>query len=306
MKGAARNEGPAPRPVFLIGPGRSGTTLLYKLLCLHPAIAYPTSIEQRFPWVPGRLSGRVRAHSFGIKLRAWFGSQGNAYYTRRRWIDRLVPAPAECEALYRRSGTPLFPAPDYVPSTEVAERLRSALMSLAATRDSVVVSKRTANNRRIEALHHVFPEARFICLQRDGREVAHSLARVDWWSNHPLWWDERRRTPAQAVAEGEDMLGLCARNWVAETERIADGLRGVPERQKMYVRYEALLANPVDEMRRVCDFLALTSPAGFESALDALELGYRPGRWRQAWSSRQIDLVNEVQGRELSRLGYAS
>jgi hypothetical protein len=32
--------GAAAGPLFLVGVPRSGTTLLYKLLCLHPDVAY--------------------------------------------------------------------------------------------------------------------------------------------------------------------------------------------------------------------------------------------------------------------------
>ena len=31
---------PGTRPVFLLGPARSGTSLLYKALCLHPQAGY--------------------------------------------------------------------------------------------------------------------------------------------------------------------------------------------------------------------------------------------------------------------------
>ena len=52
------------RVAFLVGAGRSGTTLLYKLLCLHPQVAYISNYENRFRWVPDGLACRAvaRAH----------------------------------------------------------------------------------------------------------------------------------------------------------------------------------------------------------------------------------------------------
>ena len=51
---------PGEQVAFLVGAGRSGTTLLHKLLCLHPQIAYISNYENRFAgfrtdWPPGRL-----------------------------------------------------------------------------------------------------------------------------------------------------------------------------------------------------------------------------------------------------------
>ena len=49
------------RVAFLVGAGRSGTTLLYKLLCLHPQVAYISNYENRFGWLPDGLACRAVA-----------------------------------------------------------------------------------------------------------------------------------------------------------------------------------------------------------------------------------------------------
>ena len=38
--------------VFILGPARSGTTLLYKGLCLHPDVAFISNWSARFPRLP--------------------------------------------------------------------------------------------------------------------------------------------------------------------------------------------------------------------------------------------------------------
>ena len=56
--GAARDGAPSlavtpttDAPVFLVGAPRSGTTLLYKALCLHPAVSYISNWHRRVPGV---------------------------------------------------------------------------------------------------------------------------------------------------------------------------------------------------------------------------------------------------------------
>src|SRR5919106_1750209 len=48
------------RPICLFGVGRSGTTILLKLLSQHPYLGWPSSLAQRFPrWPSVALYSRV-------------------------------------------------------------------------------------------------------------------------------------------------------------------------------------------------------------------------------------------------------
>jgi omega-hydroxy-beta-dihydromenaquinone-9 sulfotransferase len=292
---------------FVVGPGRSGTTLLYKLLCLRPDVAYVSSLQQRLPALPVTLTARLRPCRYSTKLRHWFAAGSNAYFVNRPFASRLIPSPVEGEALYRRCGVPLFPAPDERPDVALQTRLRKTFRQLReASGATVVVSKRTANNRRLEMLECVFPDARYLYVVRDGRDVAASLSRVSWWDDHPLWWDSRHRTPVQAVADGADRLWLCARNWVAETERITRGLERVDPSRVLRVRFEELVSDPVEWMRAVGDFLELPRAEDYESALLGLEFDRPGGDWRHLWSDREMDVVHHEQMAQLRRLGYVS
>jgi len=95
-------------PLFIVGAPRSGTSLLYKLLCLHPRAAWISNWGRRAPGQPAlamlnRLAPRLPA----TRRRAWFGADGgNAYvYGRPRpLVERLFPMPVEGEPVYRRCG----------------------------------------------------------------------------------------------------------------------------------------------------------------------------------------------------------
>jgi hypothetical protein len=291
---------------FVIGPGRSGTTLLYKLLCLHPAVAYLSTIEHRLPWLPAALAGRVRVRGFAGKLKYWFQAGGNAYLVRRPLLQKLVPAPVEGEAVYRRHG--LLAIPDLDAQVRMdGSALRGEFERLRAVAGKALfVSKRTANNRRLPMIDALFPGARYLNLKRDGRDVAASLSRVEWWNDHTLWWDPQHRTPLQVSATGEDMLRLCARNWVAETQAIEQGLSHIDPERVLDVQFERLVVAPVTEMQRVLDFLGLECSAGYDRAITSLGLGMRPGSWQREWSADQIDMVSAELSPYLARQGYAA
>ena len=60
--GEAVRAGVAADPLFLVGVPRSGTTLLYKLLCLHPDAAYISNWMRTAPAVPAlALANRAYA-----------------------------------------------------------------------------------------------------------------------------------------------------------------------------------------------------------------------------------------------------
>ena len=100
-------EAATAETVFVVGPARSGTTLLYKALCLHPEVAYISNWRSRVPWLPGvTILNRVASRMPSMQRRVWFGWGSNAYaYGRVRSIrDRLFPAPVEGEPVYTRAG----------------------------------------------------------------------------------------------------------------------------------------------------------------------------------------------------------
>ncbi len=287
---------------FLVGAGRSGTTLLYKLLCLHSGVAFISNYENRLKWLPdGWLSGLIATQK-KLKLSAWF-NRGNAYFIRRPWIKKLVPTPVEGESIYADCGVPLLAAGDYLPDEATVSSLRERFERFRRNSDTkTFLSKRTANNRRLPLLQKVFPQARYIHLIRDGRDVAHSLSEVEWWDDHVLWWDGRRAADAEAA--GEDRISLCARNWVREIAVLEESLADIPQEQKYQLRYEDLLNDPIGELSAVLAFIGLPVTAEFTRAIEYLQLAHRPSRWPQAWSEQQLANVLQEEDATLRKLEY--
>ena len=147
--------------VFILGPARSGTTLLYKGLCLHPEVAFISNWSARFPGVPMVASLNRAARRLPSRARqAWFsgGSDAYVYGASRRLIDRVFPTPVEGEPVYTRAGVqrPGGPGPARVDPRSALPAAFDSIRTLGA--GSCLVSKRIANNLRIPLLHRVFPE----------------------------------------------------------------------------------------------------------------------------------------------------
>lgn len=203
-----------PMP-FVVGVARSGTTLLRLMLDAHPELAIPHETH----FVPAVLREPLREPD---ATRERFFELLTGFPT---WEDLKTPAELFREELLR------------VEPFDVRDGLRAFYRLYARSRGKGRWGDKTPPYvRHIRAIHEALPEARFIHILRDGRDVAVSL--------RPLWF-----------APGESMEAL-ADHWVRQiTEARAQGM-GRPF--YMEARYEDLIADPVRELRRICGFLDLS------------------------------------------------
>ena len=308
VRNRAGRAASVPPPVFLVGPARSGTSLLYKLLCLHPEAAWISNWLARTPAVPPIAAlNRLAAGAPHARRRVWFGADGSNAYVygdRRRHRDRLFPMPHEGEPVYAACGIPQIGQLEGARAARAAGELRTAVAAVRrASGAPVFVNKRIANNRRIPLLQQAFPDARFISLVRDGRAVAMSLSTVNWWPDSLVWW--YGDTPAHWAAEGRDPWELCARNWVEELHAVESGLRDVPAEQVLALSYESFLDAPVDTLQQLADFAGLAPSRVWDRSVRSLAFPNRNEAWRIKLDDDAVRTITDIQSDELRSHGYA-
>ncbi|MFN8097537.1 MAG: sulfotransferase [Dermatophilaceae bacterium] len=294
-------------PVFLLGAPRSGTTLLYRCLALHPGAAWISNYQRRFPrgW-PVAVLNRATRHTPAWTYAAWFGPEGDAAYrysAARSAAERWWPQPVEGEPLFATHGLP--PAWDSGSVPARAADLRVLIdRTTAAAGGRVFLSKRIAHNRRIPLLHALWPDARFLVLTRDGRAVSDSLVRVDWWPRTELWWWRAGAQPADWVADGRDALEAAARHWLAESDAIEEGLRGIPPDHVSRMAYEDLVATPRPALAEAARFARLDPRAGaWQRACAAIDFADRNSAWGDALDPSRMAALALLTPR-LEELGY--
>lgn len=228
---------PAPAP-FVVGVSRSGTTLLRLMLDAHPELAIPA--ETRF--LPAVIDL--------IEAGAGASEVAEAIIEDERFGDFGLLG----DALRSRVGESHDPAP--------ADAVRAFFELYAAAHGkSRWGDKSPPYVLAIEAIASLLPEAVFIHLIRDGRDVAASLLKRDW---------------------GMRRAAVIARRWCDEVSAgRRDGNRLGPGRY-LELRYETLVIEPEATLRLVCDATGLGfDPAMLNSHLGAAgrlaELGDLPG-----------------------------
>jgi hypothetical protein len=301
-----RDRDPASAPVFLVGPARSGTSLMYKVLCLHPETAYISNWVARYPSRTSLASLNRFARSRPDRRQAvWFGKDSNAYvYGHKRGLRaRMFPMPVEGEPVYTSCGIPQDTELDPTGLWEEGRAFRRSVSAITASSGGTVfVNKRIANNLRISFLSAAFPDARFVSLVRDGRAVALSLSRVDWWADSKLWW--YGGTPQEWAAGGGDPWEACARNWVQELDVMERGLALVPQDQVLRLSYESFVDAPLPTLERIAGFAGLPADSGWRSTVQDLRFPNKNEAWRQDLDPEALATITDVQRDRLEAHSY--
>ncbi|CAN5818383.1 hypothetical protein BH23ACT12_BH23ACT12_18410 [soil metagenome] len=294
-------------PLFLVGAPRSGTTLIYKMLCLHPATAWISNWNRLAPGVrPLAALNPLVSRLPEARHRAWFGDDSNAYvYGGKRALrQRLLPTPVEGEPLFVRAGlgeaeiSSLADAPPHA-----VDELRKTFRAIQRySGGSYFINKRVANNRRIPLLSEAFPNARFLEIVRDGRSVAQSLSAVDWWPHSKIWWNGV--TPAEWEAEGRDPWELCAQSWVEELKVTSRGLSSLAPSRVMKVGYEEFVAQPTKLLEEIQAFSGLPEDERWRLSLDRCRCRPCEENWRQQLPSSALRTIESVQSEILRLHGY--
>lgn len=260
-------------PVFLVGCPRSGTTLLRDLLRSHPLLTIPGEShfipdfyraygDPQNPWEAERLAARILG-TF------WIG----------RWHLPLEPGDFRDCRTFR----------------ETVERLYETWARLEGKRQWG--DKTPHYVLHMPLLARLFPEARFVHIYRDGRDVA-------------LSWLKKRYEPQNLYAAIEQWSFMV-------TTGMRDGRRLGPERY-FEVRYETLISETEAVMRKVCRLLGLPwdaavlrpnrsqrGTAGVTAGPPPAEVKSRNSeKWKTEMAREDRQLAESVAGETLAQLGY--
>jgi Sulfotransferase family len=215
-------------PVFLVGCGRSGTTITGTLLAEHPDVLY--LYEPRHIW---RASDP----------RTDFWHPNARSRAARMALDEKDVDPT------------------------LARRCRRAFYARQlVSRRAILVEKLPVNNFRIGYLREIFPNARYVHIVRHGLEVAHSMARIPRWftANDGFRW-ESLVTMARASGIDSGFLAACHHpvergliEWTLSVETALEDLSDLDQSSVFTMRYEDLIANPLASLQQLHSHLRLS------------------------------------------------
>lgn len=337
-------ENPAsPTYVYVAGRGHSGTTLLGVLLGNHPAVCSVGELmymalqcfrDETAQW-PGLCGcgerpfdcefwGPVIAdvqRTYGIDLRrapfSWrisdaglegeYGGKSMLQVPVSWGRNKLWRALRKMQ--YTKSGFASKVASLYQPQKKWVEHrsfLASRIAAASGCRAIVDISKDYLDMRDLYDFA-VLP-TKVIFITRD--------CRANVWSQVRLYHERHGEGNASAV---QDVIVKSAKDWVRVNRHNMNALRGVPEADRIHVRYEDICRNPKDSMTTLFRFV------GLEYGDEVLAFGDKVQHtiagnhirfagetkriredltWKDNLSARDLETVGQICAQLASELGY--
>jgi Sulfotransferase family len=277
------DDSEATAPFFIVGSGRSGSTLLRMMLASHSRLTIPPETWYLVPL--------LQRFSINRALSANEVERAVAMITGHyRWPDMQIDAQD-----FRRAATGLA-EPNLRDLIEVVYRAHVQAEGKARWGDKTPVYIEI-----LPQLAAMYPKARFIHLVRDGRDVAKSFQATDWIGR---WLHDNAGEWTQALQ--------CYWRWV----------RSDFSNRILQVRYEDLVLKTEGTLRQICGFIGeefepqmLSWHLIVDEQIPMRErdvhakLKLKSGaesvaRWKREMSARELLVAEAFMGPDLTRLGY--
>lgn len=291
---------------FVFGHARSGTTLLTRLVRLHPDVHcnYQAHFFTRPPLLEGLVSD--------VEVRKWFTRSSNRWNRKSDLTPVVLRAVSDyiLERDARREGKKI-----------VGDKSPNSLL----------------NGEAVIKLSKVYPDSRLIFLVRDGRDAVLSHRFQAFIDNPHRLTNEDKRILESFIRNPEPYLtgkrslfsrsGLekAAKGWVANIEETDQAGRSLFGDQYFSLKFEDLLAEPSGTMSSVWKFLGAPtdSPALSKKVLD--EMSQNPdaewqrekatsigsslvkgthGSWKEIFTKEDQIIFHQIAGDTLTSWGY--
>ena len=280
-------------PLFTGGSGRSGTTIIVNLLKSHPEIH--SSLPREIKYLTSRY-GLVDLN-FGRPIRLEEDFKGVRNNLAARINNRIGKSKEELFLTFLKSkwwsetgkkGNPrgLVQGVTEEQLAEISSRFRSSykkdllvasrqffydLSSCQFKKDTVryFADSTPVNTMQAHFIYQLFPDALFINMIRDGRDVAYSVSKESWGPSDPFkglkWWGNRVLVSHQSLSQ-------------------------LPNKQHLEIRLEELIVSDREtQYLKILNFLGISD---HPSVREFFNLEMRPEKMSQGeWKEKVKDPI---------------
>lgn len=233
-------------PIFIIGPPRSGTTLIYQIMTKALHLCYFNNLLKYFPCCP-ILTSLITQH-FGANR----GSKNySSYYGETTgWSN-----PYQGYLIWLR----WFPSdPSYIGSGFHNSVLKQEIRSTVAHMENIFnvpfVNKWPVNSVRILPFAEAFPNGVFIRVKRDPVMIAQSIlhGRREYWNDEGRWISAKPSN-YEEIIQKTNIEQVCDQVYYIEKDIERDSeIVGVEK--FLDIEYNELCASPKNVINKIKDF----------------------------------------------------
>ena len=294
------------QPVFFIGMGRSGTTILFEALTQHKEVAWPSNYCE---WMPSSLYMNAL-----LPMLDMIGLRGHKkQYGIALPGNRYLPQPDEAYKFwdyYTQENFSRSYLNNVNPTKETILRVKDAVYRVMRWQRKARFAAKFTGPGRVAYLAKIFPDAHFIHVIRDGRSVVESLLRQNFWIEKdglekPFWDGTPKHIINEWISSDKNSDVLTAIQWRYIIESIRKDFTDLPDLSYMEVRYEDFVAEPDDTLESIYHFSNLAVPDSLLHNKDQKHGSYRNmnEKWREL-DKQRLERITIVMQPMLQDLGY--
>ena len=290
---------PASRPVFVLGTGRCGSTLVHEVLARHGSTGFITNLDDLGITVSSQWQNalwRTLPPGATEKGRARF-APSEGYRAIGREMGPLLIDPIR--DLTAADATPW-----------VADKVRRFFGTREARLRAPVLLHKFTGWPRAGLLEAIYPDAVFIEVVRDGRAVANSWLQMPWWLGHrgPGGWHFGPLPDDLAALWDQHQQSfpvLAALAWRILMDAYRTSSESVGRDRWLTVRYEDVVADPRGTTAEMLAHMGLGWTKDFERGFSRYQFSAgRTDAYRSDLGGAELAAVESVLGDHLEHYGY--
>jgi len=274
-------------PIIFFGFGRSGTTIISNIIFRHPKLAWVSNYQEKFPKYPSVNLIRNIQDNFlwSIKKR----NQASLF-------SKFLIVPAESYSFWNFVTQKDFGRSFFWNETELENReaIRDFCNDIVKYQKRERFSFKVTGPSRLEYLHSIFPDAKFVWIKRNPLPNIRSLLKVDFYQDRKqdLWWkgDVYSKKELDEIKSWENQPELIAAIQYFKVHEVFQ-----LERQKLNIenniykiKYEDFINSPFSQISNLLDFLNLPFDDNIKNYLNNKRI-YNANKKEEFYISSELD-----------------
>ena len=282
------------KPIFFVGPGRSGTTVLYNMFTAHRDLCWFTvkqnekifskvflkmeKIRQKQNRDKGILQGGELALLF-------FGDEYIKKNTAWNMIKKAEEIPIEGVHIFGS-----FFGKDFAAKlTKRSEGIKDLIATSCVEKNvNRFINKNPENLKRVDALNSLFPDALFVCILRNPFAIVNSMIQrvrkegKSYYTGMPTLNVDNEKT---------NDIEYASLNLNQNLELTFEFSQKVKDRF-YFIFYEDLIKDTKNEIKKLLKFLELHPYSDFINNLQ--QLGDMNKKWKEKLTKEEVEIISNT------------